>query len=296
MYPILFEFGPITVFSLWLMVAVGFVLGTLVFTNAAKRFRIKLDLVMDRSLALFLITLAASRLFFIIFHPEFYFYHLTPGRLLNFLAIWDKGLSFWGAVAGFTAGILYYSRKSNESPARLFDLLMPSLFIAMFFGEIGALLDGINYGTPTELPWGLTFRNANVKYITAIHPTQLYSAAVLILLALGSSFLLRRLRGDLPGLISELSIFGFSLFRFFEEFLRGDEAIKIIGIRLPQIIALIMIGISVKWLFARYTNSNGGDPEHRLKKFLDLPFLQKLRKRTTEGIREQFGALQNPAA
>jgi phosphatidylglycerol:prolipoprotein diacylglycerol transferase len=297
MFPILLEFGPITVFSLWFFIAAGFVVASLCFIHFAKRNRIRLNLLADHSVFLFFVTLGISRLAFILLHPDLFFYKFNLKSLAAIISIWDKGLSFWGASLGFFAGIFYLAKKRNESPMKLLDIVIPSIFIGMFFGNIGAFLDGINYGTPTNLPWGLTFRSANVKYISAIHPTQLYGALYVLMIGIGLANILKRMRAagiTLPGFIAELGLFFFSLFKFFEEFFRGDETMKIFSLRIPHIAAFLGIIAGGYLLYLRYTNKTGGDPGRVLKntvRFLGR-YLPK-RKPSSGEIREEHRVLQN---
>jgi phosphatidylglycerol:prolipoprotein diacylglycerol transferase len=283
MYPILFEFGIITVFSLWFFIAVGFVFASLIFIRLSKRYRMRLTMLSEHSLVLFLWTLLLSRLTFIVLHIELYFYRFQFKNFLKLFAIWDKGLSFWGAAFAWFSGLWFFSRRQQTSSpgspfiARLWDITFPALLIGMFFGNIGAFLDGINYGTPTNLPWGMTFRNANVKYISAIHPTQLYSAIYVILLAGGLLTFLEKLRGRLPGFVAEFGIFCFGVLKFLEEFLRGDETLKIFSVRFPQLLALIAVIGSGYFLLQRYHNRTGGDPEYLIKNTV-ARFLKKWRK------------------
>lgn len=265
MYPILFEFGFVTVFSLWFFVAVGFTVGSLVFLNLAKKMRLRLTFLSDHSFFLFFATLAASRIAFIVFHPDLFF---APLRIF---AIWDKGLSFWGAVAGCAASLWYLTKKRGEETSiiRVFDAAVPATLLGMTFGNIGAFLDGISYGTPSSLPWAVAFRSANVKYITPIHPTQLYGAFYTLALGLALFFLIKKLRNRgpnvLPGFVTEAGMFLFSTFKFLEEFLRGDDTVELFSIRLPQFLALAAAAAALYLLSQRYTNKNGSDPEHLLQ-------------------------------
>lgn len=268
MYPVLFEFGFITVFSLWLFVAIGFITGSLFFINLAKRNRVRLRLISDHSFFLFFSALIASRFLFIVTNLDLYFYRFSFQNFLSLFAIWDKGLSFWGGVFGLFLAILYLAKKRDESILRLLDILVPSILIGIIFGNIGAFLDGINYGTPTNLPWGMIFRSANVKYISPIHPTQLYSALYSFLIAGGLFMLLKNLRGQLPGFTAEIGLGATSFFIFLEEFVRGDDAIKIMGMRISQLLALLGIFTAAYLIHKRYFNKTGGDPERLLKKFL----------------------------
>lgn len=281
MYPILFEFGPITVFSLWFFVACGFVAGSMVFVHFAKRMRVRLNLLADNSFALFFWTLGMSRLAFVMLHPEFFFYRFNLKSVGALFAVWDKGLSFWGALFAFLIGVFYLSKKYEQSPLKLLDILAPAVFIGMFFGNIGAFLDGINYGMPTNLPWGMTFRSANVKYISAIHPTQLYSAFYALGLGLVLATLLKRWRAagiNLSGFIAELGFTAYSLLKFLEEFFRGDETLKLFSIRIPQLMAFFGICAGGYLLYQRYTNRTGGDPARVLKTTLTQIF-SRLRKK-----------------
>lgn len=296
MYPILFELGPITVFSLWLFIAAGFAAGSFIFVRLAKRNRLKLTLISDNAFFLFFITLIVSRIIFVSFNTDLYFYQFKLKSLLAVLTVWDKGFSFWGAIGGFLGGVLYLAKRYSESPLRLLDAIMPAILIGMAFGNIGALLEGINYGTPTNLPWGVTFRSANVKYVSPIHPTQIYSALYALALAGFSYALFTKLRGRLAGFATEATVFLFGLFKFFEEFLRGDETAKILDVRLPQILAFFGMAAAAYLIFRRYTNKTGGDPEFILKKFTAKIFPRKQRTPNSAKMSAKAILAQNQTA
>lgn len=252
MYPVLFEFGVITVFSLWFFIAVGFVAASLLFVRLAKRNRVRLGLLADHSLTLFFSALILSRVAFIAQNTDLYFYNFSIRSVFSVFAIWDKGLSFWGAVVGFVIALAVIARQNRESLSKIWDMLVPAALVGMVCGDFGALLDGINYGKPTDLPWGIVFRSASVKYISAVHPTEIYAmiytlAVVVILLTL-----LKNLRGVASGFVSNAGVFLFSTFKFLEEFFRGDETIKLMSIRVPQILALMCALGSGYLLYKKY--------------------------------------------
>lgn len=262
MYPILIEFGFITIFSLWLFAAIGFGAGSYAFIALARKMRVKLDLVAEHGMHLMLLSLFTARGAFIISHPDFYFSNISLKTVFDLLAIWDKGLSFLGAAAGLIGGLIYLHRKHYAKGLHeLLDIVAPALLIGMVLGDIGALLDGINYGSPTGLPWGITFQNANVKYISPVHPTQIYSAIYTLAIAIMLIKLLRILKGRLPGFTAELALFSYSLARFFEEFMRGDETIKLWLVRTAHLASLAGIIIAGFLIYRRYANSAGGDPD-----------------------------------
>ncbi len=268
MYPILFEFETldITIFSLWLFIAIGFVTASFIFVRLAKRQRLQLGVLADTAVILFLWTLLISRLTFIITHTDLYFGD-GAGGLISTLKLWDKGLSFWGAAFGWVIGICYLLRR-YEDRVIFFDTMAPALLYGMAVGHIGALLDGINYGIPTSLPWGIRFETARVKYVTEIHPTQLYAFLYCIIIGTLLIVLFKKIGKRLPGLVTEVGITLFGFAKFLEEFFRGDEAIKIFSIRVPQIIAFIAFLVGSWLMYRRYKNTVGGDPTFLIKNFI----------------------------
>lgn len=294
MYPILFELGPVTIFSKWLFIAFGFVAASLLFVHLSKRNRIQLNVLTDHSFAIFFWTLAVSRIAFVIMNWNLFFYQFQFRNIFKLLEIWDKGFSFWGAIAAWFISIWYFSRKADESPLRLLDVMTPSILLGMVLGNLGAFLDGINYGSTTNLPWGMVFHSANVKYIAPIHPTQLYAALYTLVLTWITVQILKRNRGRLQGFIFEIGIFGFSTLKFFEEFFRGDETFEILSVRAPQILALTAAIASAYAIYVRYTNRKGGDPDLVLQKFV-----KKITKKPTKSnppeIAEKMTPLRNQA-
>lgn len=290
MFPIIFELGPITIYSMWVFIAIGFIAGSMIFVKLAKRNRVKLTALTEHSFTVFLWTIIISRLAFVILNWDLYFYQFDFKDIFKIFAIWDKGFSFWGAIFAWFILVWHFSEKSGESALKLFDIMIPSILTGMIFGNIGTFLDGVNYGIPTNLPWGITFRSANVKYISDIHPTQLYASIYSAILVFCLLSLIKRNRGRLEGFVTEIGVALFSFLKFIEEFLRGDETIKIFGIRTPQLLALAAFVISAYLIYIRYINKNGGDPDGILKKFVS-----KFWKSNRSESAAKITSFQNPA-
>ncbi|PJC36493.1 hypothetical protein CO046_05440 [Candidatus Peregrinibacteria bacterium CG_4_9_14_0_2_um_filter_53_11] len=276
MKPILFEIGFLTVYSLWFFVTLSFVAGVFLFTHFSKKNRLRIDLITDNALSLFLVSLITARLFFIALNWQNYFYEFSVDSSLKLFEIWDKGLSFWGGLVGFAAVLVWKARGAREQLLSLADHLAPPLMLAISITSFGAFLDGANYGVPTELPWGVAFRSANVKYISEIHPTQLYGLVYSGALALLGFWLLKKLRGkSMLGLISELTLTGYGLLRFLEEFVRGDDLLTIGEVRLSQILAATAFVGGCLLLYRRYKNKNMTDSEGDFREVIDN-FLRRI--------------------
>ncbi|MBP9718367.1 prolipoprotein diacylglyceryl transferase [Candidatus Gracilibacteria bacterium] len=256
----------ITIYSRWFFITLGFIAGCMLFASLIRRNRITVTIVTDNAVMLFVWSLIVSRIFFIVTHSEFYIFDFHPAHIFSLLNISDKGLSFWGVMLGFAMGIWYLQKKSVEPLQRVFDVIVPSITFGFVFASFGAFLEGANYGIPTELPWGVEFHSAQVKYVLPLHPTQIYSALYSGLITLILVKMYRHAKTHrMEGFISEVGLFLYSICRFLEEFVRGDDVLELFGIRISQILAFAGIIVSSYLLYQRYTNKKGGDPEYILR-------------------------------
>lgn len=249
MYQILLQIGPITIFSLWVMIGIGIFMGLLTVYKLTAKTRLKLQFLADNSLTVFLSGLVLSRLFWIIWNYELYFYDFSFNSFINLFFIWDKGLSPWGAILGASTALIYLARKKGEDWLRWFDVVSVGILIILAFSNIGTLLDGKNFGRETDLPWGVIIENS--LYAVPIHPTQLYAALYCGLLGLGLYHSFQHKFAKKSGNIGLIAITLYSLFRFLEEFLRGDESMMIGPFRGAQIIALLAFLASVTLFYVQ---------------------------------------------
>lgn len=246
MFPILLELGPFSIHSLWFFVTIGIITGAVFFTKLAKRYRLKLDFLSHHGLAITLITIAASRLLYILFNiTEFH-------RFAQLFQIWDRGLSFWGGLLGLTFSFAYFAKKYRESYFRIFDVMTPAILLGLLFGHIGTFLDGMAHGTATNLPLGITFQSAVVKYAVPIHPTQLYAffytlALLIIILKMAKYWTIKA-----EGFTALFTVWTYSLLRFLEEFFRGDDTLMLFSIiRVSQIVTFFVFAILTWYLLIK---------------------------------------------
>lgn len=269
MYPIIFESKYVLVESLWLFVSLGFLASALFLMYLAKTHHLKLSFILNYGFKLILFSLLFSRLFYLIQNYEVYFFELSLSQLKYVFFIWDKGLSFWGAMLGFLIGLRRYCRLAEENIQEWLDVTMIAFFLGLTIGCIGLFLDGGSYGKESTLPWAINFENITVRYSVPIHPTQLYAALYNLLLLLVSwrVYVQQKFKSDGDLFLGGLAAFG--LLKFLEEFLRGDETLTLLGIRDSQYIAFFIGLISLFLLLDRYNKVN----LDKIRKY--LPFLKK---------------------
>ncbi|MBU0667723.1 prolipoprotein diacylglyceryl transferase [Patescibacteria group bacterium] len=255
MYPILLEFGPITIYSLWIFVAIGFFAALLITNKLVQKNRVPLRFISNYSLAIFFGGLIMSRIVYIIRNYELFFQDISFVSFLKFFHIWDKGLSPWGGVLGIILGLIFFARKEGESVRKWLDIFSVSILGAITFINIGAFLDGRNYGRETGLPWGIIAENS--IYAVPIHPVQIYAAIYSGILTIVLYQLFNHKISKHPGNITLMAIGGYSFFKILEEFMRGDESNTLFGIREAQIYALLALLITIiLFLVRKYKKTN----------------------------------------
>lgn len=228
MYPILLQLTPsFFVKSSYFFMFLGLILATVFFVREATKNRLRVQFIVDILWRLVLGGIVGGRLFYVALNYQFYFFEFSISSIIKSLAFWaDKSLSFWGVVFGVVLSFIHYANKRQENPQKWADSAMLSFLLFMVFVNFGAFLDGSNFGRPTESFVGVQFlNNINVKYLTPIHPTQLYAAFYCILIFMMLRIVQKNYRHQYEGLVFMLGVFMYSICRFVESFYRGDDSV-----------------------------------------------------------------------
>ena len=160
-----------------------------------------------------------------------------------------QNLTFMGGLIGGTAIFLigyFIFRKKFEKNEMLEVLKIAPccILIAHAFGRIGCFCAGCCYGIETDSWLGVLFPG----HLTKVYPTQLFEAIFLFLMFALCSLLFykRDYKYNLP-----LYMVCYGVFRFFIEFIRGDDrGAFILGVSPSQFwsIFLVIGGIAVFFL------------------------------------------------
>ena len=140
---------------------------------------------------------------------------------------------------------IWYIRRHRLPWRTSLDALALGIPVGQFFGRIGCFLAGCCYGSPSNLPWAVTFTDPNTlcPLRVPVHPAQLYEG----FLDLGVFGLLNMLktRKRYEGQMILSYFFLAALVRFFVEFFRSplDYRGPIIFWSMPltQVIALAVV-------------------------------------------------------
>ena len=179
-----------------------------------------------------------GRLGYIIFYNFDYYIN----NIFDIFKIWEGGMSFHGGLIGVIVASIIFARRHKQNSLLYMDLVSLVAPIGIFFGRLANFINSELYGSPTEVPWAVTF--VQIDNLTR-HPSQLYEAFLegvilfFILLYFRKKNYLKK-----PGLISGIFLVCYSVFRFIIEFFRvPDEQLGylIFNLSMGQIISLIFI-------------------------------------------------------
>ena len=216
-----------------------------------------------------------------LFHFLFWNFDLFIRDPLVLLRPWEGGASIVGGIAGAFISTYVFCKIKKYDYFKYIALASPALLLGQALGRIGCFLNGDAGGIASNLPWALSFPRyghvipgmkvsklysssawtwsyhqglvtASSQWSARIHPTQLYELGldlVLmgIILYVWKTFATKRFRDKL---ILLMHVGGYSLIRFWLEFIRQDREQVIAGnmsvlqfVLIATIIASVILGV-----------------------------------------------------
>lgn len=259
MHPLLLQTDFFAIHTLWIFFGIAIIAATYALIKLSIKNSLKLQFLSENSGKMILISLIGARIVSLIENYDIYFYKLNTETFLQIFYIWDKGLNLWGAIIAFLIYLYYLCKNSEQDFWKWLDTVIPSIIIGLAIGHIGTFFEGINYGIETSLPWGVNFESPAIKYAVPIHPTQIYAFLYSTIIAV-SLILLNQTEKiqniKKAGFIGIVGILSYNFSTFLMEFLRGDDTLMILGIRVPQIITALIVIITGIFFYRRYNISD----------------------------------------
>lgn len=232
MHPIICQIGSLTIYSYGAMMAVAAIVCSLLLQHDAKKNHLNPDFAIDLILWVVISGVAGSRLFFVLLNLSYFSKH--P---LEILFLHQGGLAWQGGLIFATAagvGFIYYKKMPL---LRTLDFVIPYAALGQAIGRLGCFLNGCCQGR--EWVHGIYFP----IYDARLYPTQLYSAANLLIIF----FILKifQSRNTVEGRVFVWYFILASLERFCVQFLRADYDPFFLGLGIFQIINVIMIALAI---------------------------------------------------
>jgi phosphatidylglycerol:prolipoprotein diacylglycerol transferase len=155
------------------------------------------------------------------------------------------GLVWYGGALGGAAGVLLWAYRKGMFNLLLLDLCSPALAMGYAVGRIGCQVSGDgDYGTPTDLPWGMAYPHGVVPTTVIVHPTPIYETLSMGLVA----WALWRARDAFrPGVLFAFYLAFAGAERLLVEFIRRNEPV-LAGLTEAQLASLVMLVAGVVWI------------------------------------------------
>lgn len=256
-YPFIIHLGPLEITGYGIMMMLGFLVGGWLITLELRRRQLREEYSADIVVAAVIGGVIGAKLWYVVLTRD-------PGALFS-----RGGLVWYGGFIGGAVAVLLNGWRRRVPLRWTMHLAAPALAAAYALGRIGCFLINDDYGRPTDLPWAVKFPQgyppstvSNLNHlgistpagldpttVLAVHPTQLYEAAIM----LGVFALLwvwRRKPGGTGWLFGAYLILG-GAERFLIEILRAKDDRFLGPFTLAQLasVLLVIIGAALiaKW-------------------------------------------------
>jgi phosphatidylglycerol:prolipoprotein diacylglycerol transferase len=248
MYPRLFEFGPITVYTYGVLLAAAYLFGLQLARVRAKARGLDANRILDLGIYIIISALIGAKLLLLI--TDFRTFSANPRELLTLAR---SGGVFYGGLILAVVVALIYIRKIGLPLWTTCDVFAPGIALGHVIGRFGCLFAGCCYGKEAHVPWAITFTdpfaasNVGTPLGVPLHPTQLYEAGaeLLILIVL---LLTERKGRPFPGRTFWLYMLLYAISRFIIEFFRGDERGTVGMFSTSQFISVLLAPLAIVML------------------------------------------------
>jgi phosphatidylglycerol:prolipoprotein diacylglycerol transferase len=244
MYPILFNFRFVTIYSYGLFVALAFIVATYYSSYSIKKSKEKLisqDELCSLVTYIFIFALVGGRGFYVF--TDLGEFILEP---INIFKLWHGGFVYYGGFISAVIFIIVYARRKKKDFLKLCDFFCPVLTLGHAIGRIGCFFAGCCYGRHSTLPWAVVFMDKNSLAIRGkyLHPTQLYESFANFLLFLFLHFYSRR--KNRVGAVFGIYLIAYAVLRFIIEFFRDDyRGSSFFCFSISQVISIFLFIIGV---------------------------------------------------
>ena len=247
-YPFILHLGSLEITGYGIMMMVGFLVGGWLISLELRRRGLYEEYAADITVAAVIGGIIGAKL---------WYWVLNGGSLFS-----RGGLVWYGGFIGGALAVLLNGMRLKVPMRWTTQLCAPALAAAYALGRIGCFIVNDDYGYPTDLPWGVKFpqglppttaQNLQQQFgvtlppgtdpgaVLAVHPTQLYEAALM----LGAFALLWRLRlqsrpvGWLFGVYLVIA----GLERFLIEFVRAKDDRWFGPLTTAQLVSLLLVSL-----------------------------------------------------
>lgn len=218
------------------IIAFGMLLGGTLAIYRCKKTGIDKDHIYNFALILIPVCIVCARAYYVIFEWDNY-----KDNLLDIFAINQGGLAIYGGVIGGVITAAIYCKVKKVSFLSFADTLMPSLVLGQSIGRWGNFVNQEAFGnliTDTRLqffPYGVYIEELGEWHQATFFYESSLNCILLIVMLLAYPHFKRK------GYLLSLYMIGYGAIRFFVEGLRTDSLYIAPGLRVSQLLSLVLV-------------------------------------------------------
>lgn len=220
MSPIIFSlWGPLAIHAYGLCIASGVILGFFLLTRDVKLQKIlSMDALITTLQLMIFCGYLGGRAVFLLFEAT------SLSDCMMFVQFWKPGFSVLGSIMGITLSLGFYLKMRKIPVLQYLDRIAIYAPLVQSFGRLGCFFAGCCYGIRSNAWWSVTYTDpAHMAPLhIPLHPSQLYSSAVLFLIFLFLYFFMQK-KSKVPGVLLCTYLFLVSMERFLIDFVRWDR-------------------------------------------------------------------------
>lgn len=233
--------GPVTIYVWGLLVALGFIAGSLLLLKLGKEEKLDEKDVSSLFFWIFVASMIGARLAYVLL-----FWSQYSSNPIEVFYVWDGGLVFLGGLLGaLPVGILLVRKRLTISFWRLADLLAPALALGLTVGRCGCCLINDHPGSVTDVPWGIEWPDGVVRHPVAQYLVVLNLVLLLLMLWARKKPLFHKIQGA----VAWIYLLGYGVGRFVLDFTRAVDGTyadpRYAGLTISQYVSLVFVIVAV---------------------------------------------------
>lgn len=218
---------------------IGIAVGIWFTARMAKRIDIQPEFIYTLAIWVVVFGVIGARLIHVLDNLDVY--SDNPAKAFAF---WKGGLAWYGGLIGGILAAIVYARKKVPY-ARLLDCGAAGIMIGLAIGRIGCTINGDIAGTPTSLPWGITYTHPDSYpvgwgLLEKLHPVAVYEMFLCLIIFALLIWLSKRVKLDGQLMLIMLATYSFG--RFLLSWLRAEDVeVSVAGpLHQAHIISLVL--------------------------------------------------------
>lgn len=251
--PIAFNIGNLEIHWYGIIIAMGALVGVLMAMREATRRGIDSDNILDLVLIGVPVGLICARIYYVIF--ELPFYIANPGEIIK---IWHGGIAIYGGLIGGFIVLVVLCLRRKISIWLMLDIAAPSVLLGQIVGRWGNFMNQEAFGAKTSLDFLQSLHLPHFvieqMFINGAYrqPTFLYESFFNLIGLILILVLRYRKHFYRVGEVFLSYLVWYPIVRFFVEGMRTDSLYIMPGVRVSQVLSLILLIFAIcAWIYRR---------------------------------------------